>query len=49
MCFNAKSVKYIVTFDSEKHETKHVIESLDDIYLYSEQIVAVVKGYLQQV
>jgi hypothetical protein len=45
MCFNAKSVKYIVTFDADKKETKHVIESLEDIYKYSNQLESVVRYY----
>lgn len=45
MCFNAKSVKYVVTFDENKKETKHQIDSLSDIYKYSEQIISVVKSY----
>jgi len=39
--------KYIVTFDESKKETRHDIESLDDIYKYSNEIKAVVKYYLE--
>lgn len=38
MYFNAKSTKYIATFDENKKETKHEIQSLDDIYDYADEI-----------
>lgn len=38
--------KYLVTFDSNKKETRHDIESLDDIYKYSDELKSVVKNYI---
>lgn len=38
--------KYIVTFDSNKKEIRHDIDSLDDIYKYCEEIKAVVNHYI---
>ena len=43
--FNAKSVKYIALIDSDKKETKYVIESLDDIYKYSDQLRETISFY----
>jgi hypothetical protein len=43
--FNAKSKKYLGVFDSEKVETRHLIESLDDIYKHSEAIRGSAKAY----
>lgn len=37
--------KYIATFDENKKETKNLIESLDDLYKYEEQLVTVIKFY----
>ena len=42
--FNGKSVKYLGLFDAEKVETRHVIESLDDIYQHASHIRAAVKA-----
>ena len=39
------SNKYLGTFDENKKETKHLIESLDDIYKYEEEICAIIKKY----
>lgn len=39
--------KYVETFDENKVGTKHLIESLSDIYKLSEPIVAVVQNYLK--
>lgn len=39
--------KYIVTFDAEKKETRHDIESLDDIYKYSTELKDVIKTYIE--
>ena len=39
------SNKYIGTFDENKKETKHLIESLDDIYKYEDEICAIIKKY----
>lgn len=44
--FNS-SKKYISTFDKDKKETKHLIEKLDDIYNYSDQIKETVTNYLE--
>lgn len=46
MYFNT-SKKYVSTFDENKKETKHYIESLDDIYSYSEEIIKIVEFYQQ--
>lgn len=45
MYLNAKSVKYISLFDESKKEEKHLIESLDDIYDYTDQIRQTVLRY----
>jgi hypothetical protein len=42
--FNARQ-KYFGTFDPNKNETKHPIESTSDIYQYSEQVVSVIHSY----
>lgn len=42
--FNS-STKYLGTFNAEKNETKHVLESLDDIYKYEMELLAVVDSY----
>lgn len=43
--FNAKSTKYISTFDENKKETKHEIKTLDDIYNYTDEIRATINFY----
>lgn len=43
--FNAKSKKYIATFDENKKEVKHEISSLDDIFKYSNEIFKTVDMY----
>ena len=45
MYFNAKSTKYVSTFDENKKETKHDINSLDDIYKYADEIKAAIGFY----
>lgn len=45
--FNSPTVKYIATFDENKVETKNKIESLSDIYKYSNEIRSAVKCYLE--
>ena len=45
MYFNAQSVKYIALFDEEKKETRHVIERLNDIYKYEDQLRQTVLNY----
>jgi hypothetical protein len=37
-----RATKYIGLMDSEKNETKHVINSLDDLYSFSSQLIEVV-------
>lgn len=44
--FNGKARKYLGIFDENKAETRHLIESLDDIYLHAEAIRASVRTYL---
>lgn len=39
------SNKYLGTFDENKKETKHLIENLDDIYKYEDEICAIIKKY----
>lgn len=41
--FNGKSKKYLGTFDADKNESRHLLESLDDIYQHSETIRAAVR------
>lgn len=45
--FNGKSRKYLGTFDAEKNETRHLIESLDDIYLHADAIRAAVRSHFE--
>ena len=40
-----RNQKYIGIFDSEKNETRHSIESLDDIYTHSDKLISTVKSY----
>ena len=42
--FNRRQ-KYIGLFDVEKAETRHPIDTLDDIYQHADQLKATVKGY----
>ena len=42
--FNAKR-RYIGIFDKDKKETRHPIETVDDIFNYSEQLLATVTNY----
>lgn len=44
--FNAKSKKYLGTFDADKNETRHPLESIDEIYLHADKIREAVRGYL---
>lgn len=39
------SKKYIETFDESKSGTKYLLESLNDIYKYSEQLISIVNFY----
>lgn len=45
MYFNAKSVKYIALVDKDKEETRYPIESLDDIYKYTDQLRETISFY----
>lgn len=45
--FNSSSTKYIGLFDENKEETKHKVESVDDIYKYTDQIVSTIKSYVE--
>src|SRR5690606_23518653 len=36
--FNGRTKKYLSTFDADKNETRHLLNSLDDIYLHAEEI-----------
>ena len=42
--FNGRQ-KYIGLFDSEKTETRHAIDALNDIYEYADQLKATAMGY----
>ncbi|RUQ96903.1 type I restriction endonuclease [Labedella endophytica] len=44
--FNGKKQKYLGVFDEEKNETRHAIESLDEIYEYAGAIRASVTSYM---
>ncbi len=48
MILNRKSVKYIVLFDENKAETKYTIQSLDDIYNFTDQIRDTVLRYINK-
>jgi hypothetical protein len=40
-----RSQKYIGIFDHEKNETRHAIDSVDDIYSFSDQLKGVISHY----
>lgn len=42
--FNGKKQKYVGLFDKDKHETKHPITTLDDIYAHAAAIRETVRG-----
>ncbi|WP_159942079.1 MULTISPECIES: type I restriction endonuclease [unclassified Nocardiopsis] len=44
--FNARSKKYLGTFDADKNETRHPLESIDEIYLHADKIREAVRHYL---
>lgn len=44
--FNAKTRKYLGTFDADKNETRHLLDSIDEIYLHAEEIRETVRNYL---
>ncbi len=46
--FNGKAKKYLGTFDGDKNETRHQIDSLDEIYLHADSIRQAVKIYLSK-
>ena len=43
--FNAKSKKYISTFDANKVETKHEISDLNDIFNFENELCGVISAY----
>ncbi|MFT4279633.1 type I restriction endonuclease [Microbacterium sp.] len=43
--FNSANKKYLGLLDEQKNETRHAIESLDEIYLHAEEIRAAVRRY----
>ena len=43
--FNAKSKKYISTFDKDKNETKHEIADLNDIFNFENELCEIIKVY----
>lgn len=43
--FNAKKQKYLGVFDAEKNETRHPIDSLDEIYAHADAIRGAIKNY----
>lgn len=43
--FNAKSKKYISTFDKDKNEVKHEILDLNDIFDYEKELCDIIKVY----
>jgi hypothetical protein len=44
--FNGKAKKYLGTFSADKNETRHQLDSLDDIYLHADTIRLAVKNHL---
>ncbi len=44
--FNARSKKYLGTFDADKNEIRHPLDSIDEIYLHAEEIRQSVRNYL---
>ena len=45
MYFNGLTKKYIATFDENKKEIKHEINTLDDIYQYSQLLIEAISNY----
>jgi hypothetical protein len=43
--FNGKSQRYLGVFDEKKNETRHAIESLDEIYQHAEAIRNAIRAY----
>lgn len=46
--FNNSERKAIGLFDEEKHETRHPIQKLDDIYQFTDQLIKGLEHYLQK-
>lgn len=44
--FNSATTKYIGLFDDDKNETKHRIETIEDIYNFQEELRATVHKYI---
>jgi len=44
--FNGKSRKYLGTFDANKNETRHLLNSVEDIYLHAEAIRTAVRAFM---
>ncbi len=44
--FNGKARKYVGTFDADKTETRHLIGSIEDIYLHAEAIRSAVRAFM---
>lgn len=44
--FNGKARKYVGTFDANKTETRHLIDSVDDIYLHADAIRSAVRAFM---
>ena len=45
---NSETNKYISVFDNNRKEVKHRIESISDIYKYSEELKAILQYYLNE-
>lgn len=45
--FNSEKIKYLAVFNEEKQEIKHKIETLDDIYNYSDELIKAVNLYIE--
>lgn len=45
--FNGKAKKYLGIFGADKNETRHQLDSLDDIYLHADTIRQAVRSYLE--
>jgi hypothetical protein len=43
--FNGKKQKYLGVFDADKNETRHPIDSLEDIYLHADEIRFAVRTF----
>ena len=46
--FNAASVKYVGLFDEERKETRYLIDSISDIFVYADQIRLIVERYMRE-